>query len=185
MSPPIKPRVLVLAPLAEERAILLQVFGERHPIEVIENPRIPCAYIAAWEALIALGGHGKAQFAAQTQYVIDQYPSVQLVVCAGAAGSLHPDLSTGDVVVGTDTVEHDYRLLFASRPLPRFPGHAPSLARLRAAAADISGFRVAFGTIASGDEDVVSSERACRYPCADRRRLCRLGGQWRRACRDV
>jgi adenosylhomocysteine nucleosidase len=141
----VEPRALILAPLAEERAMLLHVFGERRPIELIEpgeHLRIPCAYIAAWRALVAPGGHGKAQFAAQSQYVIDQFPSAELVICAGAAGSLHPDLTTGDVVVGTETVEHDFRLLFATRPLPRFPGHAPSLARLRTAAQGVSASRL-------------------------------------------
>jgi nucleoside phosphorylase len=40
------------------------------------------------------------------------------VICAGAAGSLVPELSVGDVAVGTETVEHDYRLLFATAALP-------------------------------------------------------------------
>lgn len=81
-------------------------------------------------------------------------------MCAGAAGSLHPDLGVGDVVVGVDTVEHDYQLRFASRPFPRFPAHTPSLQRLRGAVDALPGVRVAFGTIASGDEDVVSTQRA-------------------------
>jgi adenosylhomocysteine nucleosidase len=64
------------------------------------------------------------------------------------------------VVIATETVEHDYRLLFATRPLPRFAGDPESLAVLRQAAAGVSGFRVAFDVIASGDEDVVSAARA-------------------------
>lgn len=89
-----------------------------------------------------------------------RFPSTSLVVCVGAAGSLDPNLSAGDVVVGTETVEHDYRLLFATRPLPRFCGDVASLEQLRATAAGLSGFRIAFDVIASGDEDVVSSSRA-------------------------
>lgn len=157
---PITPRTLILTPLAAEQAILLEVLGQQHPIEEICGLRIPCSYIATWQALIAIGGHGKAQFAAQTQYLIDQFPSAELVVCAGTAGSLHPDLGVGDVVVGVDTVEHDYQLRFASRPFPRFPAHTPSLQRLRGAVEALPGVRVAFGTIASGDEDVVSTQRA-------------------------
>src|SRR5262249_59039766 len=81
-------------------------------------------------------------------------------ICAGAAGSLARELSVGDVVVGTETVEHDYRQLFATRPLPRFPGHGPSIDSLRSSAHRVSGFHVAFDLIARGDEDVVPSERA-------------------------
>jgi nucleoside phosphorylase len=57
-------------------------------------------------------------------------------------------------------VEHDYRLLFSTRPLPRFPGHRPSIDGLRRSAQGVGGFHVAFDVIASGDEDVVTSERA-------------------------
>jgi adenosylhomocysteine nucleosidase len=92
--------------------------------------------------------------------LVGRFPSLEIVACLGAAGSLVPDLSVGDVVVGTETVEHDYRLLFASRPMPRFPGHSPSIFALRRAAGRLHGFRVAFGVIASGDEDVVASECA-------------------------
>ena len=84
--------------------------------------------------LVTPGGHGKTQFAVQAQYLIGAFQSVELVICAGAAGSLAPQLSVGDVVVGTATVEHDYRLMFATRPLPRFPGHRPSIEALRRSA---------------------------------------------------
>ena len=69
-------------------------------------------------------------------------PSVQLVICAGAAGSLVPKLSVGDIVVGTETVEHDYRLLFATRPLPRFPGPGPSIVALLRSEQGMSGFHL-------------------------------------------
>ena len=65
-------------------------------------------------------------------------------------------------MVGTETVEHDYRLLFATRPLQRFPGDAASLAVLRHAANQRLGFRVGFDIIASGDEDIVTSARAAQ-----------------------
>src|SRR5262249_36058713 len=52
------------------------------------------------------------------------------------------------------------RQLFATRPLPRLPGHGPSIDALRRVAHGIRGFQVVFDVIASGDEDVVTSERA-------------------------
>ena len=156
----IEPRILVLAPLAEEWSILVGACGERHLTRILPDLKLPCAYVPAWRMALARAGHGKTQCAVQAQYLIGRFPSAALVVCVGAAGSLDPNLSLGDVVVGTETVEHDYRLLFATRPLPRFCGNVASLARLRDRAASLSGFRIAFDVIASGDEDVVSSSRA-------------------------
>jgi adenosylhomocysteine nucleosidase len=160
MRAALEPRLLVLCPLAREWSFLVSTFESSIQVERLHNLKIKAAYISDWHALVATGGHGKTQFAVQAQYLIGQFPSSELVICAGAAGSLSSQLSVGDVVIGTETVEHDYRQLFASRPLPRFPGHGPSIDALRRSAQDVSGFQVAFDVIASGDEDVVASERA-------------------------
>jgi adenosylhomocysteine nucleosidase len=146
--------------LAREWSFLVSTFEPSVHVERLHDLKVEAAYIADWRALVAPGGHGKTQFAVQAQYLIGRFPSTELVICAGAAGNLSSQLSVGDVVVGTETVEHDYRLLFTSRPLPRFPGHGPSIDALRHSAHGVSGFQVAFDVIASGDEDVVTSERA-------------------------
>src|SRR6516164_2307653 len=106
----IEPRILVLAPLAEEWSILVKACEERHQTETLPDLRLPCAYVPAWRMVLARAGHGKTQCAVQAQYLIGRFPSASLVVCAGSAG--------------------------------------------------LSGFRIAFDVIASGDEDVVSSSRA-------------------------
>jgi adenosylhomocysteine nucleosidase len=155
----IEPRVLVLAPLAEE-SILLRAFRMRQSANMLPGLKVPCAYIAKWRLALAQSGPGKAQSAVQAQYMIGQFRSASLVACVGAAGSLDPALSVGDVVVATETVEHDFRLLFATRPLPRFPADASALGLLRDAAIGIAGFHTRFDVIASGDEDVVSPSRA-------------------------
>src|SRR5215831_9506194 len=160
MRAALEPRLLILCPLAREWSFLVESFEASLHVEPLHDLKIKAAYIFDWRTLVAPGGHGKTQFAVQAQYLIGHFPAVELVICAGAAGSLAPDLSVGDVVVGTETVEHDYRLLFATRPLPRFPGHEPSIDALRRLAHGISGFHIAFDVIASGDEDVVSSKRA-------------------------
>jgi adenosylhomocysteine nucleosidase len=160
MRAALEPRILILCPLAREWSILVSTFEASLHVERVHDLKIDAAYIPNWRVLVAPGGHGKTQFAVQAQYLIDRFPSVKLVICAGAAGSLARELSVGDVVVGTGTVEHDYRQLFATRPLPRFTGHGPSVDALRSSAHRVSGFHVAFDVIASGDEDVVTSERA-------------------------
>jgi adenosylhomocysteine nucleosidase len=160
MRAALEPRILILCPLAREWSFLLNRFAASVHAERLHDLKTDAAYIPDSRAPVAPGGHVKTQFAVQAHYLIDRFSSVELVICAGAAGSLSPDLSVGDVVVGTETVEHDYRQLFATRPLPRFPGHGPSIDALRLVARGISGFQVAFDVIASGDEDVVTLERA-------------------------
>jgi adenosylhomocysteine nucleosidase len=160
MRAALEPRILILSPLAREWSFLVKTFEASRRVERLHDLKIEAAYIADWRVLVAPGGHGKTQFAVQAQYLISRFPSAELVICAGAAGSLAPELSVGDVVVGMETVEHDYRLLFATRPLPRFPGHGPSIDALRRLAQGVGGFQVAFDVIASGDEDIVTSERA-------------------------
>jgi adenosylhomocysteine nucleosidase len=156
----LEPRILILCPLTREWSFLVKTFEASIHVDRLHYLKVEAVHIRDWRALVAPGGHGKTQFAVQAQYLIGQFPSTELVICAGAAGSLSSQLYVGDVVVGTETVEHDYRQLFASRPLPRFPGHGPSIDALRRSAQAVSGFQVAFDVIASGDEDVVASERA-------------------------
>lgn len=102
---------------------------------------------------LAVGGHGKVQFALTAQHLIRELkPS--LLICAGACGALAPGLRLADVIVAEQTIEHDYNLRFIKRPLPAFAGDADSLARLRGLP------NLHFGTIASGDEDVLDAVRA-------------------------
>ncbi|MBV8361886.1 MAG: hypothetical protein JO189_28725 [Deltaproteobacteria bacterium] len=121
MRAAIEPRILILCPLAREWSFLVRTFEASLHAERLDDLKIDAAYIPDWRVLVAPGGHGKTQFAVQAQYVISRFSSAEVVICAGAAGSLAPELSVGDVVVGTETVQHDYRQLFATRPLPRFP----------------------------------------------------------------
>lgn len=123
--------------------------------------RMTCHGIPALDLIVAVAGHGKAQFALQTQYLVDRLDGVGSLMCVGAGGSLVDDLAPGHIVVGTTTVEHDYTLRFVPASLP---SHEPSPALLNAVrtAADRTrlSFRVHFGRIASGDEDVVDPQRA-------------------------
>jgi adenosylhomocysteine nucleosidase len=80
-------------------------------------------------------------------------------MCAGAAGALADDVFVGDVVVATTTVEHDYNNKFNTRAAPRFDGAQTAIADLRRVSLSLNSFKVHFGTVASGDEDVIEPER--------------------------
>jgi adenosylhomocysteine nucleosidase len=93
--------------------------------------------------------------------LIDRSPDITRVICVGAAGSLSNSVELGDVVVGTCSVEHDYKLRFVQAPSPVHFADPSLLASVQDALAN-SGtpFGVHFGPIASGDEDVVERTRA-------------------------
>ncbi len=102
------------------------------------------------------GGHGKVAFALRAQELI-MARTPKLVICAGACGALSPRVQPHDVVVAEKTIEHDFKIRMVDQPPPEFPGDPQALERLKGIPFD---FPVHFGPMASGDEDVVGSERA-------------------------
>jgi adenosylhomocysteine nucleosidase len=153
--------VLVLTPIEQEFNALARFLQKQDggSEENLTLGRLPLRRFSRLDLLLACGGLGKAQFGIQAQHLIDFCPSALALVCAGAAGRLGDGLHVGDVVVATETVEHDPVYRFAPRKPPRFPADPGLLARLRAAA-DQAPFKVHFGPVASGDEDVVDRKRA-------------------------
>ena len=121
--------------------------------------RLPVIRLPDLELTLARGGLGKVQFAVQTQHLLDTCSDWNVIVCAGAAGALGDKVSVGDVVVATTTVEHDYNNKFNERALPKFDGDRAAIADLRSVSHSTTTFSVHFGPIASGDEDVVETER--------------------------
>lgn len=138
--------ILVLTPLALEHAALLKAFTHAG-LDVGKSVEV------------AIGGHGKVQFALTTQLLVQKFKP-RLVICAGAAGSLFSELRLGDVVVSESTIEHDFKLKFIERPLPVFPGCSTAVNLLRRRAVDFEKFRLQIGRVASGDEDIIDAQRA-------------------------
>jgi adenosylhomocysteine nucleosidase len=150
---------LVMMPLRKELEYVLSAYtGLGHRALESALGRVQVVRLPGLGLTLAAGGTGKAQFALQTQHLLDMGSGWRLVICAGAAGALADDVVVGDVVVATATVEHDYQNKFNSRPLPRFEGAPPAIAELQLVSAHQS-FGVHFGTVASGDEDIVDHAR--------------------------
>jgi adenosylhomocysteine nucleosidase len=126
-----------------------------------------CFELPSLDLVVAIAGHGKAQFALQSQYLVDHLANLRAILCVGAAGSIKEGLCLGDVVVGTATVEHDYKLRFVRAPLPCHAATASLLAGFRELVAGRPfPFRTYLGAIASGDEDVVDAARAAELRAA-------------------
>lgn len=158
--------IIVLTPLPEEFDSFVAGCAKRGlSVEARQIGRLPAHYYPSLGVMLVRGGHGKTQFGIHTQHVLDHVafsanqPAHKdlLVICAGAAGALAEGLQVGDVVVATETVEHDYNLKFVRRPLPRFAGDATSIATMRLLAP--VNFKLHFGVVASGDEDVIEVTR--------------------------
>ncbi|MCL4272095.1 MAG: 5'-methylthioadenosine/S-adenosylhomocysteine nucleosidase [Anaerolineales bacterium] len=153
---------LLLTPLIDEFTPLLEAFnamGYYSTPKTIGNLTIH--EIKELKLFLAQGGHGKTQFGVQTQHLLDLISNISLVICAGAAGGIAHFINIGDIVVATSTVEHDYNLKFAKRPLPDFAGSSIHIEKIQSINSTLSnGFKIHFGKIASGDEDVIERPRA-------------------------
>lgn len=151
--------ILIVTPLQEEYRDLyhsLSAFDLKSHMERIGKLDVHC--FPEINVTLARGGHGKTQFGIQTQHLLD-HAKFDLVICAGAAGALAPEVRVGDVIVATETLEHDYNLKFAVRPKPRFPGDRQSIEQIKALHLAEAGFNVHFGIMAGGDEDVIEVTR--------------------------
>ena len=150
---------LVVTPLQEEYTDLyhsLSTLDLKSHLERIGRLEVHC--FPEINVTLARGGHGKTQFGIQTQHLLD-HAKFDLVICAGAAGALSPEVRVGDLIVATSTLEHDYNLKFAKRPKPSFSGDLKSIEQLRALNLYDANFKVHFGIMAGGDEDVIEVTR--------------------------
>src|SRR5688572_11973290 len=124
--------ILIVTPLQKEYDELydsLSALGLNSHTERIGRLDAHC--FPEIHATLARGGHGKTQFGIQTQHLLD-HAKFELVICAGAAGALAPEVSVGDVIVATSTLEHDYNNKFSNRPKPQFAGNIKSIEQIQA-----------------------------------------------------
>lgn len=152
-------KILTVLPIQSEFDFFLQGCIEQGwQAEMSRLGKLPVAQLPRLGLILAQGGLGKTQFAVQTQHLIEVIPDLAMVICAGAAGALTDEVAVGDVVVATETVEHDIRNHFGKPLLPKFRCDEAVITPFKQLAAP-SAFRLHFGPVASGDEDVVSAER--------------------------
>lgn len=119
--------------------------------DVIEYPQINTG--------VALGGLGKVQFGVQTQYFIHQADYPDAVLCIGASGALSAEISLGDIVIATETVEHDIKNKLGRPLIPRFRSNEIMVTEFKKMAEKKRSFRLHFGAVASGDEDIMDDTR--------------------------
>jgi len=151
--------ILVVTPLQEEYNDLyhsLSALDLKSHADKIGKLQVHC--FPQINVTLARGGHGKTQFGIQTQHLLD-HAKFDLIICAGAAGALAPEVKIGDLIIATTTLEHDYNIKFSIRPKPRFAGDRQSIEQIRALDLSDTDFKVHFGIMAGGDEDVIEVTR--------------------------
>jgi adenosylhomocysteine nucleosidase len=153
--------LLLVTPLTHERDGFLLACRERGlSLQTTQLGRLPATHLPELNLTLTVGGVGKAQYALQAQHALDSAGSRwEALVCAGTAGALADELRVGDVVVATTTIEHDFKYRLINRPTPFFDGSPTLLAALHQVSTNGHSFRVHFGKVASGDEDIASAER--------------------------
>ena len=123
--------------------------------------KIPCLSYWDGQLLVAQGGLGKVDFAVRTLHLIERGPPLDGLICLGTCGALAPELAIGDIVVATETIEHDFNRKLTEGPIPSFKSDPSLLSAFKAAQTSLpNDISVAYGPIASGDEGIDSSARA-------------------------
>ena len=151
--------ILIVTPLKEEYNDLydslsaMGLVSQEDSIGKLDVHRFPVLNVT-----LACGGHGKTQFGIQTQYLLD-HARFDLVICAGAAGAISPEVSVGDLIVATTTVEHDFNNKFSNRPKPKFDGDPETIEQIKALDISSADFNIHYGVMAGGDEDIIDVER--------------------------
>lgn len=117
--------------------------------------------------LLAECGIGKVNAAALTQALLAA--GATRLVFTGVAGAVEPGLDVGDIVVSSDTVQHDVDVTGLGYRLGEVPGCGASwpadeglVALARAAAEDLPDLKVVVGRVASGDTFVAGAEATRR-----------------------
>lgn len=152
-------RVLIALPLPKELRAFTAALAEAGIATEAADARVEAVHVPDLGVFLAASGHGKAQFALTAQHLVERHGPFSALVVAGASGALSPSLAPGDVIVGTETVEHDYRTRFHGDGPP--PRHRASEALVDAILAALpEADTVHVGPIASGDEDIIEADRA-------------------------
>ncbi|MCA9925928.1 MAG: 5'-methylthioadenosine/S-adenosylhomocysteine nucleosidase [Anaerolineales bacterium] len=151
---------LVIIPTQKEYDYFLKsLIINKSQCKQLSIGKLPVVKFPGLGITVSCGGLGKVQFAIHTQYLLHNIPDCELVICAGAAGALVDNLAIGDVVVATETVEHDIHNRFGPPLLPKFRGAETAVSQIKSLLPMPNSFRVHFGPIASGDEDVIDTQR--------------------------
>ena len=119
------------------------------------------------EVVLARSGIGKVNAAVCAQLMITLF-KIDCLINSGVAGTLHPDINQGDLVISTDAVQHDVDTTVFGDPLGTIPRLGVTffeadkalmtLAEQAAKNLSFEGVSLFKGRVASGDQFVAGGE---------------------------
>ncbi|AZR72126.1 hypothetical protein BBF96_01185 [Anoxybacter fermentans] len=98
-------KIGIICAFKEEAQHILQEMEIEEEVERLKT-RFYKGKFMGREVVFVISGIGKVSSALCTHILIDQF-GVELVIFAGIAGGLNPDLIIGDTVIATETFYHD------------------------------------------------------------------------------
>mgnify|MGYP001210862198 FL=1 len=144
----------------------ITILRERMDLTKIEEKASLTFYIGKLRdknIVLVRSGIGKVNAAMCTQILIDIF-HVDVVINTGVAGALHPDLNVGDIVVSTDSLQHDIDASVFGDPRGIVPGLKESIFVADQKLLDIidgitiEDHKIFKGRILTGDQGIASSE---------------------------
>jgi adenosylhomocysteine nucleosidase len=153
----------IIGAMTEELEALLETLQDKQTTK--HGPfTLHAGTLEGQKVLLAQCGIGKVNAAALTQLMILQ--NVKKIIFTGVAGAIDTSLKVGDIVISTDTMQHDSDVRALGYKLGEVPGETlswPADETLRelafSSAQTIEGSNVIKGRVLSGDQFIASAEK--------------------------
>lgn len=116
--------------------------------------------------VLVRSGIGKVNAASCAQILITKF-GVSNLINSGVSGSMNPDLNQGDIVISTDTVQHDFDETALGRPVGEisrlditfFKSDEKLISAAEKAGESLTDIKVIKGRIASGDQFIAGGDK--------------------------
>lgn len=152
----------IIGAMDEEVAILKEMMTTSETVERA-GMTFYKGIIDGQAVVISRSGIGKVNAAVCTQLMITLF-DIDCLINSGVAGTLHPDLNQGDIVISTDAVQHDMDTTVLGDPLGEIPRLGITFFQAEeklinlmenvAGSLDLEGAKIFKGRVASGDQFV-------------------------------
>lgn len=140
--------------------------AQDHPTPFINLP-ILTGSLGMQKVVIACCGIGKVNAALATQYIIDHF-NPKAIINTGVAGGVSPQVSIGDLVIGQNSLQHDFDVRNFGYPKGTIPSLKTSIfpadpklieLAVQAARTQVDHNKIHQGLIVSGDQFISSLEQ--------------------------